>query len=384
MSERWRAALGRWLLPAAVAVLGARAAGAVDSGDVPLHRVHTGDLGMLIAVDVTVGEARGRWLVDTGATHHLVSPAFAERQRLPTRGEARAATAFGRFEGRQVELPPLGIGALSLAGQHALVLDLLAVAGTAADGIDGVLGVPALAALALDLDLRRWMLRLHEAAEGGCPPGHDAVPLALHQGLPVVELRVDGAAPERALLDTGNAGAIVRVDGLFAPRRSGVAVPGLPAVAARAATVELGPLRRLDVPLTFLRAPALRRALAADVGALAGMAVLEGARLRLELGRTRLCLEPGERQLPGGFGLAIEEDADGWFVAAVYDDSPAAQAGLRVGDRLRRWIDAPPPASPAAAWAAVHGRNELPLVVERGGAERAVTLRRAWFLPPAR
>lgn len=126
MSERRHGAIGRRLLLAAVgaAVVRAAAAGAgaaraaADSGDVSLHRVHTGDLGMLIAVDVVVGGARSRWLVDTGATHHLVAPAFAARRDLPVRGTTRAATAFGRFEGRQVELPPLGVGAIVLAGEH--------------------------------------------------------------------------------------------------------------------------------------------------------------------------------------------------------------------------------------------------------------------------
>lgn len=392
MSERRRGAIGRRLLLAAIgaAAVGAAAAGAgaaraaADSGDVPLHRVHTGDLGMLIAVDVAVGDARSRWLVDTGATHHLVAPAFAARHDLPVRGATRAATAFGRFEGRQVELPPLGVGALVLAGEHALVLDLIAIAGTAADGIDGVLGAPALAGRALDLDLHRGTLRLQASGDPACPDGLVPLPLSLHQGLPVVELGVDGAAPERALVDTGNAGAIVRIDDAPAPPQRGVPVPGLPAVAARAAAVELGPLRRLDAPVTTLRSPALRRALAADVGALVGMAVLDGARLRLDLAGRRLCVEPGERRLPGGFGLAIEEDADGWFVAAVYDASPAALAGLRVGDRLRRWAGAAPPASADAAWSAVQGRDELALVVERGGVERALTLRRDWFLPPVR
>lgn len=389
MRERWRRAIGRGLLLAASVVAAPSAVASADtagddSGDVSLQRVHTGDLGMLIAVDVVVGDTRSRWLVDTGATHHLVSPAFAARLALPVRGSTSAATAFGRFEGRQVELPPLGVGALMLPRQRALVLDLIAIAGAAADGIDGVLGAPALGGRALDLDLRRWTLRLHAPADTVCPAEHVSLPVDLHQGLPVVELRVDDAPPERVLLDTGNAGAIVRIDGALAPAGRGVAVPGLPAVAVRAAAVELGPLRRLDVPVTSLRSAALRRALAADVGALAGMAVLEGAVLRLELGRGRLCVEPGERRLAGGFGLAIHEDAGGWFVAAVYDTSPAALAGLRVGDRVRRWNDGTPPASVDAAWASVHGRDELALVVERGGVERALTLRRDWFLPLAR
>lgn len=46
------------------------------TGVVPLQCVHTGDLGALIAVDLDLGGTRSRWLLDTGTTHHLVTPAL--------------------------------------------------------------------------------------------------------------------------------------------------------------------------------------------------------------------------------------------------------------------------------------------------------------------
>lgn len=354
-----------------------------DSGVVPLQRVHTGDLGVLIAVDVDVAGTRGRWIVDTGASRHLVSPAFARRHALRERRRSSAETAFGAVHGPEVDLPPLRIGGKDLTDQRALVLDLAALAGPAAAGIDGVLGAPWLADAELDLDLRADTLRTTRGGGVGCAPQRIAVPLELRRGLPVLELRVDGRSAERALLDTGHAGAMVRIDDDHAPLRAGVPVPGAPAVAARASEVAIGPLVRLDVPVTHLRAPGLRRALAADVGALAGMALLDGAAWQLRFGERLLCVEAQQRRLPGGFGLGLNADADGVFIDGIYDGSPAAAAGLCIGDRVRQW-NGVPPASVESAWAAVRDRDEVTLVVEAAGRRREVVLRRAWFLPPLR
>jgi hypothetical protein len=369
----------RTLALAAAALLHAWAA--ADTGALPLHRIHTGDLGVLVAIDVDTDGVRGRWLVDTGASQHLVAPAFARRHALRERSRLAAEAPFGRIEGPQVDLPPLRIGADTLPRQRALVLDLAQIAGPAAEGIDGVLGAPWLDDVALDLDLRAWTLRARRSDGDDCPPGLAALAVRRLRGLPVIELQVDAAAPERALLDTGNAGALVRIDGEGAPPRAGVPVPGAPAVAARAAQLRIGALVRGDVPVTYLVSPALRRALAADVGALAGMALFEGARLQLDLGRQRLCLEPGERRLPGGFGFTLQRDGLHWAVAGVFAGSPAALAGLRAGDRVLRWDDAPMPATSDAAWASVQGRDELTLLVERDGVPRPMALRRAYFLP---
>lgn len=361
------------------------ASAAGDSGVVSLQRVHTGDLGNLIAVDLDLDGTRSRWLLDTGANRHLVTPAFARRHALVERGRTSADSAFARLEGPLVELPPtLRLGSLELGAQQAMVLDLTPLAGSAAEGIDGVLGAPWFERMTVDLDLRAWTLRAHDGAAEVCPDGLVEAPLERRRGLPLLTLRVDDGAGERALLDTGHAGSLLRVDDDGAPVRQGIDVPGLPATVARAGRVAIAGLVRLDVPLTHLRSTRLRRMLPADTAVLVGVALLDGARLQLQFGRQAWCLEQGQRRLPGGFGLGVALDAQGGVLDAVYPTSPAAEAGLRAGDRVRRWNGQPLPPTADALWAAVHDRDELTLTVEREGTERTLTLRRAWFLPLSR
>ena len=226
----WPAAVRASVL-AGLALLVGVAAAAGDSGVVPLQRVRTGDLGSLIAVDLDLDGMRSRWLLDTGASRHLVTPTFARRQALIERGRTSADSAFARLEGPLVDLPPtLRLGALVLGVQQAMVLDLTPLAGSAAEGIDGVLGAPWLERTTLDLDLRASILRARDGTAEACPEGFVEAPLERRRGLPLLTLHVDDGPAERALLDTGHAGALLRVDDDTAPPRPGIAVPGLPAV----------------------------------------------------------------------------------------------------------------------------------------------------------
>ncbi len=362
--RRWRAALAALLVAAGVAR-------AQDSGPVPLERLYTSDVGVLFTVAVEIGGERGRWLVDTGASRHLVTPAFARRLGLRELGRSGADTAFGTLHGPEVALPSLRLGQRRLDGQRALVVDVPALAGPATAGIDGVLGAPALLDGALDLDLAASVLRTRADAPAGCDAPRAALPLELRRGLPVVALRVEGRIAF-ALIDTGYAGALAQIDG--------------ERPAARASDVALGPLVRRQVPVMALRAPALRVALAGDarqddVTALAGAALLDGAALRLSPRDGVLCVAPDERTLSGSFGFGLGADANGLFVDAVSDGSPAALAGLREGDRVRQWNGAAP-TTVADAWAAVHGLDMMTLVVERHGVAIARVLRRAHPAPP--
>ncbi len=148
---------------ALAAGLAAGAALAADSGPVPLTRLSLGDIGGWIELRVEVNGQPGRWLIDTGSTRHVVSTAFATRHGLAAGALARADTALGPVQGAEVALPPLRIGQHEHAGQTALRLDdLRALLGPAGEGLDGVLGVPLLAGVSLDLDLQRWSLAITE------------------------------------------------------------------------------------------------------------------------------------------------------------------------------------------------------------------------------
>lgn len=366
------------LLLAAAALCGAASA---DSGPLPLTRVSLGEIGGWIALDVDIGGQRGRWLIDTGASRNLVSPALAQRLGLQPRGGVVADTVLGQLRGGEVSLPPLRLGGFERSGQTALAMELAALIGAAAEGIDGVLGVPFLDGVQLDLGLRDWVANFRRSDASDCPAGTDAVALARHRTLPVI--RVDVGEPPVAqgyVLDTGNPAALVRVESSAADATTpGLALPGghrltlLP-------QARIGAQIRSAVPVLRIAAPALAKGFEGRLRGLAGTAFIDGARWRLDLARDQLCVEATRIATPGGFGVALERRGSELRLSTVLPGSPAAQTGLREGDVVTRWPGGDTGRPLAALWAAVQERDEI--VVGVGEPLREVTLRRALFAPP--
>ena len=363
----------------ALALLAVTAARA-DSGSLPLQRIVLGELGGWIALTVTIGGQEGRWLLDSGSSRNLVSPALARRLVLEPTGRVRAETPLGRVEGDEVALPSLRTGALERAGQQAMVIELQQVLGAAAQGVDGVLAVPWMEGVQAELDLRAWTARFSPGGAADCPERMASVALTRLRSLPVIELQV-GQARERYVLDSGNPAGLIRVEAEAADAATpGLALPGgLRLTVLR--EVALGAQRRLDVPVTRFASAPLARALGGQVRGLAGTALLDGARWRLDLARGQLCVEAGRFATPGGFGLLPEREGEALVVRLVLPDSPAERAGLRAGDVVARWAGLPAARPLAELWQAVQGREALALTV--GSPPREVTLQRAIFAPVA-
>ena len=366
-------------LLAAVVLCGAASA---QSGRVPLTRLSLGEIGGWIALDLELGGQRGRWLIDTGASRNLVSPALARRLGLQPGGTVIADTVLGQVRGGEVKLPALRLGGFERPAQSALAIELATLIGAASEGIDGVLGVPFLDGVQLDLDLRDWVATFGRSEPSDCPAGSSAVPLTRHRTLPVITLAVGEPAVLQAyVLDTGNPAALVRV----VASSPDAATPGLAVPGGHRLTLlpqaTIGLQTRTDVPVLRVAAPALVKSFEGRLHGLAGTAFIDGARWRLDLAHDQLCVEAGSVATPGGFGLALERFGGELRLSTILAGGPAAQAGLREGDVVTRWPGGDTGRPLAALWASVQGRDEI--VVGVGQPVREVTLRRALFAPPA-
>lgn len=367
------------LVIAAAALCGAAHA---DSGPVPLTRLSLGEIGGWIMLDLELDSERGRWLIDTGASRNLVSPTLARRLGLQPRGAVSADTVLGPVRGGEVSLPPLRLGGFERPGQTALAMELATLIGAAAEGIDGVLGVPFLDGLQLDLDLRDWVARFRRSDASACPAGMPTVALTRYRTLPVISVGMGEAAVAQAyVLDTGNPAALVRVEA-SAPDDAtpGLALPGGHRLTLLARAT-IGAQTRTGVPVVRVTAPALAKGFDGRLQGLAGTAFVDGARWQLDLARNQLCVEESHVATPGGFGLALERRDGALRLSTVLPGSPAAQAGLREGDVVTRWPGGDTGRPLAALWASVQGRDEI--VVGVGEPARELTLRRALFAPPA-
>ena len=364
-----------------VALWAAGAAGAAsnESGRVALTRLSLGEIGGWLELSIEVNAKTGRWLLDTGSSHNLVSAVFARHHDLATRSLVTADTAFGQLKGAEVSLPTLRVGSLEQPDQTALVVDLSLVVGAVAEGLDGILGMPFFDGFELELDLREWVIDIRESNNGPCPQGMSTLVLGRHQGLPVIDVVVNDGRIESLVLDTGNPAGVVRIIAKKPPASApGIVLPG-PARLNLARRVSIGEQIRLNVPVVQLYSPSLKRALGKRISGLAGTALLDGTRLQLDLARRHACLENGHFAVPGGFGLTLVQRDGGLYVGMVLPGGPAQAAGLQQGDTIRRWIGSPSVGSLPELWSRVQGLDEIELVV--GDDARPVRLRRAYFVP---
>jgi hypothetical protein len=346
------------------AALALTAAATAAAAEIPLQRVATGDIGVLLRIAGTVQGRPLRWLIDSGATHNLVGPGVPA---APKPGAARVTlnAAAGRLDGTPVELADVRVGGIGVRALPALQLDLRPLLGALASEFDGVLGLPFLDGRTLQLDLQ------HDRIELDAPAPASGAALHRVQRLPVVEVLVQGR-PQRLLLDTGAAGGIVRLVPWFGATGLGLATE-----------VVLADTMRRQVPVAELPGTALGRALPADVVGTVGLATLDGCRFTIDLVADRLAVQSCIAEtLPGGFGFIWQVRDGALQIVQVLPASPALAAGLAIGDRVRTIDGEPAPAEPAAADARLPRDGALRLEVDRDGALRSVTLRRSHFLPP--
>lgn len=238
------------LLAALWLVLWPALAAAEADRDVPLVRLASG----LWTVAVQAGPKARPWrfLVDTGSTHTLISPAAARRAGLVVRPGRHLRTPLGVVSAGETTIAGLSIGGRRVEALVALVVELGGHG--AAEPIDGILGMDALTGDRLTLDLVAGTLAVGDAdVRAGRPAGH-VVPARVVAGRMLVDARVggqrrtlvlDSGASHLVLFDDDDAGAPV---GLTTAGGTGAARAGR-------AELALGDVRLGAVPTLRMASP---------------------------------------------------------------------------------------------------------------------------------
>jgi hypothetical protein len=304
-------------------------------------------LGNLIVVVAKVNGKPARLILDTCAGVSLLTPEAAKKFGT---GEGMEINIGGAGDAarkaRLVQLDSLECAGRSGKSQPAVITELPAGGGEKADGI---LGMPFLAKFVLKIDYDRKTVSLL-APGAPAPQGAGVLALARRMGLPEVEAEIDGLKG-RVRLDSGYGGSFTFTSPTVAkeklkdryPRRiETVTGQGLGGAsigeAVRTGLLTLGGLSLTGV-VSYLSAD--KGGALADSGTigLVGGEVLNRFIVTFDFPAGKLYLEKGKRFTEtfvgprAGFSGVLESDGS-YRVRTVTQESPAARAGLVVGDLL--------------------------------------------------
>jgi hypothetical protein len=307
-------------------------------------------------VEVAINGRPGyRFLFDTGAMGTVIfrHPGTADLA-LSSRGEI-AIGGMGDGARPAAQVAPgvtLRLGPLTLRDMTVLVLpvDRLALFGSPdLVFIDGIIGNDLWTRFGVEVDGAAGRLRLHRLGTTDLGSGARSATLKVrHDHLFVlVRVALDARREPVAvdlLLDSGAAGALYLVadpgrglvppEGAVTTEGRGIQGPSR-AIAARATAVDVAGVRWLNVPTGFGPEAAGSRELGAG---LIGVGLLAQTRWAVDVAQSRLWLMPADaserRFEDGSFGLATVAVANRLRALVVEAQSPAANAGLQVGDEL--------------------------------------------------
>ena len=303
-------------------------------------------------VEATVNGVRPlRFLLDTGAGVVVIAPAAAAELGLdpvPLNPESGGIGLVGAqstaVHVREVApIRELRAGPLLLRDVDASIVDLTLFAGAVGRPFDGILPVTAFREVLLTIDylgrtvtVRRGELPLPgEKSEGThvVPLGPETLPHVMFSPGDKAE-----DAPLSMLLDTGSSGFI--------------SIPLISTLRFRSGPVETGRhvtlgavvpkrQRRIDGTVMWAGHPLADPvvALAQDDRGSAGAALLRHFRVTFDTAHRRVrferdSAEPIRCPPVRGIGAEVKRQSGIWVIDYVIDGSPAARAGLAVGDRI--------------------------------------------------
>jgi len=309
-------------------------------------RGHTAKAGVA-TIAVKVDGISVRMLVDTAAQRSCLDTGIMAKLKVKSESSAAVTTPYGMGWAREFHVRTLEIASLHVENVPMIVMDMSPLASASGDKLDGILGTDLLKLFPLKLDLSDGLAEPLTLAE--IPSGSVVVELDEIDGLFYCATKVQGV-PVHLLLDTGanlsniSSAAWNRVTATWKPRSviRGVRSSGGPGEASLVLvpSLTLAGTKMHDVAMRVQ--PPMTAGLYADQNfdGLLGTNFLESYSVVLDLAHSRMMLSPRRKEtreslLFSTVGIQFVKDTDGAFkIMAVWTPSPAAVAGLKIGDRI--------------------------------------------------
>jgi hypothetical protein len=339
------------------------------------------------------GQGPFRFLCDTGGAN-ILTPELATRLGLKQEG-----TLQGRGVGEKSEdvgltrVDTLEVGGAKLREQLFAVFPLRSVSGVEGIGLDGLVGYEIFKRFVVRIDYEKSMLTLTLPSAFRYTGAGTAVPFTFNDHIPQVEGAIDGIEG-RFDIDTGSRASLdllapfVEKNGLearYAPKfeaTTGYGVGG-PArsLVSRAKLLRLGAVEVTDV-VTELSSQKKGAFTDIYVAGNVGGGVLKRFNITFDYGKQRLIFERNANDAkPDVYdraGMWLNLSGDAFEVMDVVAGGPAAEAGLKVGDRVLA-IDGRPVGQLTLPATRVRFKTETPgtkvhLRVRTGGATRELVL----------
>jgi hypothetical protein len=332
-------------------------------------------------------------ILESGAGMTMLDQAAAERLGLQTSGTTSARGAGASDVTINLAgIPGIAVGGVSVPRMQVSVSSLEAIQRHTGRRFDGLLGVDVLSRFVVEIDYARGRVTFHDPATFQYRGAGEVLPFRLEMNLIHVPATIvpENGAPIAGefVLDTGAGGrAGVALAAPFA-RGHGLPVPSQRVIYAGAAGRGIGGASRADIGrLAQLRLGGIT--LAAPVALFSrdtsgffswsgragviGTEVLRRFRVFLDYPGHRVVLEPnahaGEPFEWDMSGLALTADGDSFAafqVTNVIPGTPAADAGLEVGDVVDRVNGAPAREMPLAGLRELLQTPGAHLTVRRG------------------
>lgn len=304
------------------------------------------------------GRAPVRFLLDSGAASTIIDCAYADELGLERVGGMHALGVGGAESVDKIEIDRLTIGEFEIDQLHLFCMDLQPIAGMLGmkDSLKGIIGYDLFARTVLKLDYAGKTMTLFDPAGFSYDgPGRE-VSGELSNNLLCVDGVIDGDIEGKLRIDTGAAGGVhlhaghLRRHELMDRFEGGtpMEVHGaggkMDVSQVKVASVALGEYV-VQHPAATLNTGEGQTVLdTLDAVATVGNQVLSQFVVYFDFSKSRLILEPAGKRVPAAgdplnlAGLLLSENDAGEIAATwIRENSPAAQAGLREGDRVVRF-----------------------------------------------